>query len=158
MGIVWKQNVNGVAQLPILFTNDIANGFPADYDTVDLADITNADIAMSNGNIYVVWQDDNSGTVKYRNGTYNPIITSVKEIVASDIFVFPNPVTSTITFKSNLELQNAEIKIIDVLGKTNLSFHEFTNSKLDVSGLTNGVYILQVKTYNNFFNLKFIKQ
>lgn len=72
MAIVWKQGVSGVAQLPIMFTNDIANGFPTTYDTVDLGDITNADVAISNGNIFVVWQDDNAGTVKYRFGTYTP--------------------------------------------------------------------------------------
>lgn len=70
MAIVWKQTVSGVAQLPILFTNNIANGFAAMYDTVDLNNITNADVAISNGKIFVVWQDDNSGTVKYRTGTY----------------------------------------------------------------------------------------
>ncbi len=70
MAIVWKQTVSGVAQLPILFTNNIAIGFPATYDTVDLSNITNSDVAIANGKIFVVWEDDNSGTVKYRTGTY----------------------------------------------------------------------------------------
>jgi hypothetical protein len=66
MAIVWRQVVSGNTQLPVLFTNDIANGFPAAYDTVDLNDETDADVAVSNGNLFVIWEDDNSGTVKYR--------------------------------------------------------------------------------------------
>lgn len=70
MAMVWKQTVSGAAQLPIRFTNNIADGFPAAYDTVDLGDITNADVALANGKIFVVWEDDNTGTIKYRTGTY----------------------------------------------------------------------------------------
>lgn len=90
--IVWKQTVSGAAQLPILFTNDIANGFPASYDTVDLDNITNADIAMSNGKLFVVWQDDGSGTVKYRSGTYTQVSTGINEITENNFSFFPNPV------------------------------------------------------------------
>jgi hypothetical protein len=91
MAIVWKQTVSGASQLPILFTNNIANGFPAAYDMVDLNDITNADVAMRNGNVFVVWQDDNSGTVKYRSGTYSQSTTGINEIAATDFSVYPNP-------------------------------------------------------------------
>ncbi len=87
MAIVWKQTVSGAAQLPILFTNDIANGFPASYDTVDLDYITNADVAMSNGKLFVVWQDDESGTVKYRSGTYTQISTGINEVM-ENYFLF----------------------------------------------------------------------
>ena len=46
IAIVWKQSVNGDAQLPILLTPDITNGFPASYDTVAVNNVTNADVKL----------------------------------------------------------------------------------------------------------------
>lgn len=158
MAIVWKQNVSGVAQLPILFTNDIANGFPASYDTVDLDNITNADIAMSNGKLYVVWQDDGSGTIKYRSGTYNQSTTGINKTNVNSFSLFPNPVSSTIILQSNVDLQNAEIKIYTLLGENVYSQNKLGNATIDVAQLNNGIYFLKVKTNNKLFTQKFIKQ
>src|SRR3990167_831716 len=77
--IVWRQVVNNVVELPILFTNDLKNGFPTQFDIVDQDEIRNADVALSNGTVFVVWEDDNSGTVKYRKGTFVPVNTSILE-------------------------------------------------------------------------------
>jgi len=160
MAIVWKQNVSGVAQLPILFTNDITNGFSAAYDTVDLDNITNADIAMSNGKLYVVWQDDGSGTVKYRSGTYNQSTTGLSPLSFGEVGVrlYPNPVLSTLTLQSNIDLQNAEIKIFNLVGEKVLTLHKTSSPALDVAALTNGIYFLQVTANNKFYTQKFIKQ
>jgi len=158
MSIVWKQNVNAKAQLPILFSADIANGFPATYDTVDLDNITNADVAMRNGNIYVVWQDDGSGTVKYRIGSYTKASTGINEIASTDFSLYPNPVSSTVTLQSKFELQNAEIKIFNLLSKTVFTQNKISNATIDLTELNSGIYFLQVKTNNKLFTQKFIKQ
>ena len=118
MAIVWKQSVNGSAQLPILFTNNIAEGFPASYDTVDLANITNSDVSISNGNIYVVWQDDNTGTVKFRSGTYTPTSTNGVNTVSHNRYSFyPNPFFSETTFQSENSFKNATLALFDNSGK-----------------------------------------
>jgi hypothetical protein len=158
IAIVWKQNVSGLAQLPILFTNDIANGFPASYDTVDLDNITNADIAMSNGKLYVVWQDDGSGTVKYRSGTYNQSTTGINETNASNFSFFPNPVSSTLTLQSNIDIQNAEIKIFNLIGETVLTQYKISNPTLNIAELNNGIYFMQIRANNKFYTQKFIKE
>ncbi len=158
MAIVWKQTVSGAAQLPILFTNNIANGFPASYDTVDLDNITNADVAMRNGKLFVVWQDDGSGTVKYRSGTYIQVGTGINEIAENNFWVYPNPVSSTLTLQSNLDLQNAEIKIFNLLGGTVLTQNKISNTTFDISELNNGIYFLQVRANNKLFTQKFIKK
>lgn len=100
IAIVWKQNVNGLDQLPILFTNNISSRFPVNYDLVDLNDITNADVALSNGNIYVVWEDDNSGTVKFRKGTHTPA-TSLNDLTANLLSIYPNPSSGLINISSS---------------------------------------------------------
>jgi hypothetical protein len=147
-----------LAQLPILFTNDIANGFPASYDTVDLDNITNADIAMSNGKLYVVWQDDGSGTVKYRSGTYNQSTTGINETNASNFSFFPNPVSSTLTLQSNIDIQNAEIKIFNLIGETVLTQYKISNPTLNIAELNNGIYFMQIRANNKFYTQKFIKE
>ena len=156
--IVWKQTVSGSSQLPILFTNDIAKGFSSPSDTVDLADITNTDVAMYKGKIFVVWQDDGSGTVKYRSGTYTQLPTGINEIAENNFSVYPNPVSSTLTLLSNFDLQNAEVTVFNLLGETVLTQNQISNATLNVVSLTNGIYFLQVRANNKFFTQKFIKQ
>jgi hypothetical protein len=115
VGIVWKQVVSSSDQLPILFTNDISKGFPTKFDTVDLADITNADIAISDSKVYIVWQDDNSGTVKFRSGTY-ATATGINENNEDILFtIYPNPVGTEFNLRTNAI--EARISITDMLGK-----------------------------------------
>lgn len=156
VAIVWKQNVNGNDQLPLLFTNDIANGFPALYDTVDLNDINIMDVALSNGNIFVVWEDDNTGTVKYRTGTFTPSTTTgINEFSQNNFSVYPNPAVTEI--KINLfSKDNFEIEIINTHGKTILKTKNKT--VIDVSKFSNGIYFIIVREGNNLYSQKFIKQ
>lgn len=156
VAIVWKQNVNGNDELPLLFTNDIANGFPALYDTVDLNDINIMDVALSNGNIFVVWEDDNTGTVKYRTGTFTPSTTTgINEFSQNNFSVYPNPAVTEI--KINLfSKDNFEIEIINTHGKTILKTKNKT--VIDVSKFSNGIYFIIVREGNNLYSQKFIKQ
>jgi hypothetical protein len=157
MAIVWKQTVSGAAQLPILFTNDIANGFPASYDTVDLADITNADVAMSNGNIFVVWEDDNSGTVKYRTGTYTQSTTGINEIAATEFSVYPNPTTDELNITSP-DNKIFSLNIFNSLGEKIYSAQATSNLQIETSNFANGLYFIQLNSQNKFYTQKFIKQ
>lgn len=162
MAIVWKQTVSGAAQLPILFTNDIANGFPASSDTVDLDNITNADVAMSNGKVYVVWQDDASGTVKYRIGTYSPIVTGINEESEYNFSIYPNPATDKLNIASPHN-KILSINIFNSLGENIYSVQATSNLQIETSNFANGLYFIQVipmasGTQNKFFTQKFIKQ
>ena len=160
MAIVWKQNVNGVAQLPFIFTNDIANGFSASYDTVDLADITNADVALSNGNIFVVWQDDNSGTVKYRTGTYTQSTTGFSPLSFENelgVRLYPNPANDFLNITSSGN-KIFSLNIFNSLGEKVYSAQATSNLKLETSNFANGLYFIQLKSNNIFYTQKFIKQ
>ncbi|MBP7388754.1 MAG: T9SS type A sorting domain-containing protein [Chitinophagales bacterium] len=161
VAIVWKQNVSGATQLPMLFTNNISNGFPATYDTVDLANETNTDVAVSNGNVYVVWQDDNSNTVKYRTGTFTPdtvaIISSVKEIAENTFSIYPNPTNDFLNIKS-ISSENFSVNIFNALGEKIYSAVSTLNLKLVTQNFSNGIYFLQIKSERKSFTQKFIKQ
>lgn len=87
------------------------------------------------------------------------VSTGIDELAFENSFsVSPNPVSSTITLRSNLDLQNAEVKFINLLGETVLSQIKITNTTLDVSELSNGIYFLQLRVNNKYQTQKFIKQ
>lgn len=159
MAIVWKQTVGGNAQLPIMFTRNITKGFGLAYDTVDLGDITNADVAISENKVFVVWQDDNSGTLKYRMGTYSPI-TSISEARQNDFTVTPNPASEAISLLSDNVIQNADVSIVNFWGEIVISRTINSNStaEIDVSGLSTGIYFITIKSDNKFITQKFIKE
>ncbi|MBK5284886.1 MAG: T9SS type A sorting domain-containing protein [Bacteroidia bacterium] len=158
VAIVWKQYVSGSDQLPVLFTTNIASGFPAAYDTVDLSNITNADVAISNGNIYVVWQDDNSGTVKYRKGTFT-IPTGVEKGKSENlVFAFPNPVADKLHFSHYQFEVGDKIEVKNILGEIVLSnvFSSVLES-LDISGLNRGIYFVKISSGGQLFVAKIVK-
>ncbi len=160
MAIVWKQSVSGVAQLPVLFTNDITTGFPAAYDTVDLGDITNADVALGNGKIFVVWQDDNAGTVKYRSGTYTSSTTGLAPLVSEENSLFelyPNPVVGELNIISSAK-EVFSATIFNSYGQKIISETATSKIKLNTSGLIEGSYFVQFISGDKMATRKFIKK
>ncbi len=158
MATVWVQSVNNESQLPLAFTQDMPGGIPTTYEIVDKDNITNADVAMSNGNIFVVWQDDGSGTVKFRSGSYEQISANPSVQKESQIAIIPNPAYSTITLQSDEDFQHADIKIVNILGETVFTAPNLNNPNIDISTLPNGTFILFIRLKNKLFTHKFIKQ
>jgi len=157
VAVVWNQVEGGNDQLPILFTNDIENGFPVTYDMVDEDNITNADVELRNGNVFVVWEDDNSGTVKFRSGTFKPITTGIQENTSQDLFsISPNPASNSLNIQ--LITDDAKLIVTDLLGRQILSKHIQNNIQLNISDWTNGIYFITVQSGTLIFSQKFIKE
>lgn len=156
MAIVWKQTVNGAAQLPVLFTSNLANGLPAVYDTVDLDNITNTDVALDNGNIFVVWQDDGSGTVKYRFGTYTPAPTGIIESTENDVSIYPNPVQDILNITSALN-KTFYVRIYNSFGELIYTAGESTECILITTNWDSGMYFIQLQSDNKYTIQKLIK-
>lgn len=163
MAIVWKQNVSGEDQLPVLFTNDISNGFPLTYDTVDLDDVTNADVSVSNGNIFIVWQDDNSGTVKYSSGIYE-VSTSVHTIDNnSSLFIYPNPASMDgITVRLPPSFDGIiTYNVLNIFGKILLTRQveiEKGSIRINLSPFETGTFYLKINSGDQYPVSKIIKQ
>ncbi len=156
MAIVWKQTVSGSAQLPILFTNNIANGFPSVYDTVDLADVTNADVAISKDKVYVVWEDDNSGTVKYRSGSYTQINTGVYNTESKNFSIYPNPLTSELS----IDFPDEDLYTVNIFNSIGEKIYEekaFRRQSIVTSSFQNGIYLIRVISKNRSYSQKIIK-
>ncbi|MES2590214.1 MAG: T9SS type A sorting domain-containing protein [Bacteroidota bacterium] len=160
VGIVWKQVVNGSSELALLFTNDISMGFPQSPDTVDLGDVTNTDVIINNENIFVVWQDDNSNTVKFRMGSYNPSTAKVNKInLEETLSINPNPATNSITIETNFG--ESLLSVHDLLGKEILNkqiSHSENNITIDISSWNKGIYMVTIQLKDKSLIQKIIKE
>jgi hypothetical protein len=85
---------------------------------------------------------------------YSSSILGVSQSEKIKIKLFPNPTSSIL----NIETQEKiiKIKIIDITGRTT-NISNFSNNKIDVSSLSNGMYFVEIKTENGLFEEKFIK-
>lgn len=154
LAVIWKQNVSGADQLAIRFTGDINTGLP-DYTLVDTDNITNADVALSNGAVHVVWEDNNTGTVRYRKGTFSAL--GVNETPTKVLTVHPNPSVGAWTITSDQNI--SDVELIDAQGaKVDVRVNQ-TPSGFEVSniGLASGVYVLHVQVESEIQALRLIK-
>ncbi|MFI0430715.1 S8 family serine peptidase [Mariniflexile sp. HMF6888] len=74
------------------------------------------------------------------------------------INVFPNPVKDVVYFKLPTNENYVDVNIFNILGK-HLS-HAFitpTNNQIDVSSLSNGMYLIKLESVNTSKNIKVIK-
>ncbi|HSY75479.1 MAG TPA: T9SS type A sorting domain-containing protein [Bacteroidia bacterium] len=95
----------------------------------------------------------------YQTGPTNVANTA---LIENKPEVFPDPATNKITLEYTLQgLNYTSIKIVDITGNTlfsttiNENINDYT---IPVSGLANGIYIMQVISTKKTFYLKFIKQ
>jgi Secretion system C-terminal sorting domain len=72
-----------------------------------------------------------------------------------NLSTYPNPTTSQLTLNTNKKIET--ITILDITGKTVKTIVS-NNNTIDISGLTKGIYFLQVKTDKGIANSKFIKE
>lgn len=83
---------------------------------------------------------------------------SISENALNNSFeVFPNPTSNYLAIKNLENLAITGMTIIDVSGKIILDETNNSNNTVNVEGLENGVYFLQVKTASGIANMKFIK-
>jgi len=91
----------------------------------------------------------------------SPTHTGINEFYFSEtiIKVFPNPSNGQITISVNRELMNAIMKLTDIAGqqlmqKTNLSGNAFL---VDISGIANGIYFLELSSDSAISRIKVVK-
>ena len=83
------------------------------------------------------------------------LATGVDEVVKLDFTLFPNPAQNTLHFtgvEGNFDLFVFDIRGNKLIQTTN------TQTQLDISNLTTGVYFLQIQTENGVATRKFIKE
>ena len=162
VAIVWPQTENNLPQVAMLFAANVQNGFPTWQKVVTNASgdyISNADVAVKNGTVHVVWEDVASGTVMYRKGAFSS--TSIKEVKGGNALVLaPMPSNNEL----QVTLQQAETKpctltIIDLAGR--ISFQREYPSisgtiTVSTSDLPSGIYVIKLVTADGFTAKQFV--
>ncbi|NQX98885.1 MAG: T9SS type A sorting domain-containing protein, partial [Flavobacteriales bacterium] len=85
------------------------------------------------------------------------LTTGISKIETTEISIYPNPVQNQLF----IELDNQEITEITIIDYSGRIVKTITNNNaknIDVSGLTQGIYILKVSTKNGVLTNRFIKQ
>lgn len=82
-------------------------------------------------------------------------INSVSEqSLLNNLSVFPNPASTEIFINGNFQsIDTYNISIVDLTGKTIMSrtvLSDVVNERLDVNGLTNGLYLIRIENNNTF--------
>ncbi|TYA59148.1 T9SS type A sorting domain-containing protein [Formosa maritima] len=91
----------------------------------------------------------------FENTTYTFTLSNT-EFNTQDISIYPNPTSDKINIKLNSS-ENHSVYIYNILGKKVMDQNlNGTNSSIDVSNLSNGIYLLSFKNTNSTF--KFVKQ
>jgi hypothetical protein len=158
VGIVWKQFVSGGGDQCLLrFSNSITKPFPSTPDTVDLGNITNADIAISGNKIFVVWEDDNTGVVRYRIGIYAPA-AGINANQKTGVTVYPDPVKEELFIQMPFDGQK-NISVTDAAGKT-VYASSFENNiiRIDPAGWPAGLYFISIRTDDEVIVKKIIRE
>jgi len=154
VAMLWRHSMNASSQLGLRFTSDIAEGFPASYDTVALTNVINADVALSKDKVYVVWQDNISGTVKYKSGTYETRTGIEDQSQISGLKVYPNPSDDVWTISGSASTGIVTVQLMDVNGKIISTKKVASNSGQFQCSFVNadlpiGVYVVKVSDGRN---------
>lgn len=160
--IVWKQIVMGVSQLPVLYTNDIADRFPDEYELIALQDVDNPDVALAGDKIYVVWQDVRSKSVKYRRGTITETSATLNSIAFEDFQVSPNPSSNGWQLAGPSHQAALYLSLLSIDGQV-LYTEEFEarneiSHRIENNHLKPGVYLLRLFSFEGEKTLKLIKE
>ena len=106
---------------------------------------------LMSGNYYVIVTQngcsDTSNVIYY-------LLTDINDVSNKHINIYPNPATSYITIDN---VKSTDIKILsDINGK----MIDFINNKniIDISDLSNGIYLLKIITEKEILIDKFIKE
>jgi hypothetical protein len=139
--MVWRQHSAGTGKACISFTNSVQSGFPSTYDSIGSGNVTNLDVTMQEGEIHLVWQNDVTGSVSYRKGTYGT--TSVNSLgnVENFMELFPNPATEFII----IPLPGvSKCILVDINGKQTELQPDWNHEKsvLSIKNLAGGLYSL----------------
>ena len=102
---------------------------------------SNPDIIYANGKIHCVFQDAISGRVIYKRGILS--MNSITQIPNQDIIVFPNPLSTSLTIKSNL--LTSSYTIYNVFGEiVQAGVLTSFQTEVNLSALPNGSYQLTI--------------
>jgi hypothetical protein len=121
--------------------------------------VISGDVIIVGQEVFVVWQNNISGVVKFKSGTIDFSIGVDESVKSEEMNVFPNPSTgiwniTNIEDNANYQLLDASGRIIQSNPGTNLDGH----LKLDLRDYPAGLYFLKVRTDDGVKSFKLLKR
>ncbi|NJN50219.1 MAG: T9SS type A sorting domain-containing protein [Polaribacter sp.] len=140
------KSANNTWQTVNLAIADLNNQGNGSTNAISQVQITGAGPSNPIGKIFI----DN--VLFYKAGT-----ASVDNNELLGFSMYPNPTTNMLTISAKENISSAEV--YSILGKKVMSVEVNNTSKtFDVSGLTNGVYLIKYNVNNKVGTAKFVKQ
>ena len=107
--------------------------------------------------LYYVIVTDQNGCVSDTSNIIEFVITSVTENTDESVRIYPNPAFDYLTLILAENKFKTEIKVYNILGIEKLcSTIEGTKTNIDISNLSDGVYIIEVISGNRIIKHKFV--
>ena len=175
-GLTWTGLKNDVFVESIVITPDdhvyigcsneygTQGGVFASTDYGDTWEMINT--GLNNENVYGLSYAPNGYLYAYGNHLHrsqNPVCSKIETQTNSnqEFMVFPNPVTDYLQIKSQTNPRSTgpvTVKMLDMYGRLVCSENNYiSNSRVDVSGLDDGVYLLLIEAENKRFEQRIVK-
>lgn len=150
--MVWQQTGSDFhSQVMLQFTEDISKGW-SEADTLwDQSNygIKHADLALSESDVHIIWQDNIAGRLFYAFSSYEEEETAINNAnIFEQIEVFPQPANEWLVVKGMISNNISAIQMTSLNGQR-LSAEFTANEKeinIDVRNLLPGAYTLQIIT------------
>lgn len=119
---------------------------------------TSGSLAMGDHYVYVrVQNSDGTWSLLEKQHFEIEDTLSIASEIISEISIYPNPTQSTLNFKFPNNITIESIDLIDMNGKQIFHSREAL-MKLDLSNVSNGIYLLQLKTNIGELSKRIVKQ
>lgn len=106
---------------------------------------------------WYVLEYNSTGNIEFHNFSFTCPETGIQDIISSEnVFVFPNPAEKQLTIQSDINI--VDIEIFDISAKR-VFYHPNLNSNinlLDISHLSEGLYVMKITTEKGIENKKLI--
>ncbi|MFK7832251.1 MAG: FG-GAP-like repeat-containing protein [Winogradskyella sp.] len=117
------------------------------------ANIDSITIYWPSGTVDVI---DNPAANTTHNITEGSALSVIDETLV-DVSIYPNPVGNELNIKTQTNVVDKIATIFDINGKRVLNM-KLTNTTIDVSSLTSGIYFLRLESEGKIMKRKFIKK
>ncbi len=156
----WSNNIGAVTYEVIIDTNQYFTGNPQNQITIDTFYKTTLlpskkyfwKVRASNGKTWGQWSTVWDFTTKSNQ------ISSINEVIFSDLEIYPNPTTDIITIETNQNFINKPYKLLNNKGQEIVSgIINCEQFILSLKNVSNGIYVLKIGDFLQQ-NYKIIKE
>ncbi|MCX7547578.1 S8 family serine peptidase [Xanthomarina sp. F1114] len=158
--IIWEDNVIGVAN-GTSFSSPIMAGAIAclwqalpDLNNSQIMQLIRESASQYNAPDYLMGY----GIPNLASALNQGLSIEDVEILQDKIHIYPNPFSNNLYISFPASEKQVQITLYNILGKEMLEKNLLNSSKINVSSLSNGVYLLKIETQNGTITKKLIKK